>query len=123
MAAWRSPSRSSAAARGATLGSMAAWAGSRAGTVDPATSAARPQRTAARTQGRMGAAAGGGAECMYVNNANGLRSWLGPARREWAGPVKPELQRDVSVLPGMIPLPLGPKGPQGIDEARAGVPR
>src|SRR5881396_2952552 len=122
MAAWRSPSRSSAAARGGTLGSMAAWAGSRAGAAEPARSTASATRTAARTQGEAVVVAGGRAD-MYLNNANGLRSWLGPVSLGPVGRGFPGLQWNVPVLPRVIPFPLATEGPQGIDEAWTGVPR
>src|SRR5687767_6488132 len=118
MAIWRSPSRSSAAARGATFGSMAACPSAMAG-------AAAATRAMAQTRRRpRPQPAGRTLRWRKVASMNALRWYVtGPlARGRRPGRLRP-LKRDVAMLPRRIPVPLGPERPQRIDEARPGVAR
>src|SRR6476469_8751823 len=102
VATCRSPARSSAAARGATLGSIAAWP-------------CREDASAPRVKARADAARREMVARMNMQDANLAR----------VTPVShpAELEGDVAMLPGRVPVPLAGQGPERLDQARPGVPR
>src|SRR5512140_1833989 len=101
VATWRSPPRSSAAARGAMFGSIAAWLCREV--------ASAPSVTARADVARLMVAR------MNIQDANLAR--VTPVFAA-AG-----LQRDVAVLAGRVPVPLPREGPERDDQARPAFPR
>src|SRR5512141_321383 len=102
VATWRSPARSSAAARGAMFGSIAAWL-------------CREVASAPRATARADAARREMVARMSIQDANLAR--VTPVS------IPGGLQRNVAVLPGRVPVPLPREGPQRIDQPRTGIAR